>query len=138
MWGHGYVQRLFDGFEQPLWIKRYRCPDCRTWLHTARPDSHWRGFLAPWKVILVCLMRKLKKCRWLKGPSRQRQQYWWKGFLKQLGREGSPEDCTMEALRRLVQRPIILSTHSLEYYEISSFEDIPHLRFAATPAAGFG
>ena len=29
LWGHGFVTALFDGYDQPLFLKRYRCPVCK-------------------------------------------------------------------------------------------------------------
>jgi hypothetical protein len=83
-------------------------------------------------------VRKLKKNHWLKALTRQRQQYWWKGFLKHLAREGISESPSLDALGSYVHRPIIVATHSLKYYEISSFGARPHLIFAVTPPVGFG
>jgi hypothetical protein len=63
LWGHGYVRRYFDGLSEPLWIKRWRCPDCGG-VHTCRPDSHWRRFLAPIAVIMASLVGKITGLRW--------------------------------------------------------------------------
>jgi len=132
------VLRYFDGFEQAVWMKRYRCAECGA-VHTARPHTHWRGFWASWKIILVSLLSKLKRERWLKGPSRQRQQYWWKGFEKQVGRDKNPQsNCTPAELRRLLQQTLIVSTHSLKYCEITLSRDRTNLIFAATEGVGFG
>lgn len=128
--------RFFDGAHEGLWLKRYRCADCGA-VHTARPDTHWRGFWASWSLILVCVVRKLKKDRWLQTVSRQRQQYWWKGFRKQAARySGIPNGS--EALRELVHRPIIVSTHSLEYTEMTAVAYSPYRIFAVTAAGGYG
>jgi len=63
LWGHGYVPRYFDGFAEPLWIKRWRCPDCGA-VHICRPDSHWCRFLAPIATILVSLASKFAGLPW--------------------------------------------------------------------------
>jgi hypothetical protein len=87
---------------------------------------------------LISVVRKVKKDRWLENYTRQRQQYWWKGFLKQLAREGISEQRSIQALENLLQRSQIVATHSLKYYEIISFRDQAHRIFAVTPALGFG
>ncbi|MFV9645531.1 MAG: hypothetical protein ACNYWU_06885, partial [Desulfobacterales bacterium] len=28
VWGHGYAQAIFDGYNEPLLLKLYRCPVC--------------------------------------------------------------------------------------------------------------
>ena len=116
-------------------MKRYRCPDCGA-VHTVRPDTHWRGFWASRRLILICLVRKLKKDRWLQRLSRQRQQYWWKGFRKQAARYSGILDFS-EALRELVRHPVIVSTHSLQYTEMTSVLDPPYRIFAVTAAGGY-
>ena len=136
VWGHGYVARFFDGFQGYFWIKRYRCADCGA-VHTARPDSHWRGFWAAWLVILTSLYEKAVCGRWLKGLGRQRQQYWWRGFIKQASGYERRKNYH-EILKDLVSRQLILSTHSLRYFEIKPFNITPHLIFAVTPAYSSG
>ena len=136
VWGHGYVGRYFDGWEERLWMKRYRCPDCAA-VHTARLDSHWRGFWAPRRVILISLVRKLKKDRWLGQLSRQRQQYWWRGFRQQLLCEGT-QGPSLSGLADLASRSIIVSTHSVRYRERRLARDGPYLMFASPPVPGGG
>jgi hypothetical protein len=97
-------------------MKRYRCPDCRA-EHTLKPSSHWRGFWAPWLVIVVGLLGKLRRRKWMYRFSRQRQPYWWKGFAKQAAWERL-QLRSVAVLRQLVHRWIIVSTHSLKYFEV--------------------
>jgi len=88
-------------------------------------------------LILVCVVRKLKKNRWLQTVSRQIQQYWWKGFRKQAARNSGIPDVS-EALRELIRHPIIVSTHSLEYTEMTPVVYPPYRIFAVTAAGGYG
>ena len=136
VWGHGYVLRYFDGWVEGLWMKRYRCVSCRA-VHTMRPSTHWRRFWAPWRQILASMRRKLTRGRWLSGPSRQRQQYWWKGFAKQSARERHQPRC-LETLKALAGSGRILSTHALEYRAICPAGDLPHRIFAVTGLSGVG
>jgi hypothetical protein len=130
------VLRYFDGWAEALWMKRYRCPDCGA-VHTLRPSSHWRGFWAPWRVIVVCLLGKLRGRRWMTRIPRQRQQYWWKGFAKQVARE-RVRIRSVAVFRHLLSHWIILSTHSLKYFEVRRLEHPPYRILAVTPAAGAG
>lgn len=120
VWGHGYVRRYFDGNAQGLWLKRYRCADCGA-VHTARPQSHYRGFWASITSILDSLFERVLHNRWCSVLSRQRQQYWWRGFVKQASRQCNPQEDSLALLFKLISQRIILSTHSSEYFEIKPF-----------------
>jgi hypothetical protein len=128
LWGHGYVPRYFGSRAGPLWMKRWRCPECRA-VHTARPWQYWRGFIVRASAIHASIVRKLAGKRWMHSFSRQRQQYWYAGFARQqLARPGlSPEE--------LLGGRSIAATHSLTHYEIRLCEDEPHLNLAFTPSA---
>jgi len=69
--------------------------------------------------------------------SRQIQQYWWKGFRKQAARNSGIPDVS-EALRELIHHPIIVSTHSLKYIEMTPVVYPPYRIFAVTAAGGYG
>jgi hypothetical protein len=127
LWGHGYVERFFDGYER-LPMKRWRCVDCGA-VHTMRPASHWRGFWATIALILESLNGKLAGRPWLAAVSRQRQQYWWHGFERQRRVEGAPA-----SLSALKAQKIIVATHSLRYRRLKPLRYDPHRIFAATTA----
>lgn len=80
LWGHGFARRYFEGFVKPLWVKRFRCPDC-TAVHTSRPSGFLIGIRYPADVVRSCLIGKIMDNRWLRGVVRQNQQYWY-GCLK--------------------------------------------------------
>ena len=128
LWGHGYVRRFFDGFGVALWMKRWRCPECRA-VHTARPDRFWRGLWADRATIIASMGEREHHKRWLPTPSRQRQQYWWRGF--QIQRR---LDSVFASLTSLVAEAVIVATHSLTHREVRLFEVSPHRIFACTPA----
>lgn len=126
LWGHGYANRYFDGVSIPLPMKRWRCPDCGA-VHTMRPHTHWRGFWACESVILKSLERKESVGRWLSELGRERQQYWWRGYLIQQRFEGR-----LKTLLELVSDHVMAATHSLTHREITPYEHEPHLIFAFT------
>jgi hypothetical protein len=111
LWGHGYVPRYFEGFVQPLWIKRLRCPDCRT-VYTLRPDLFYRGFRYSVQVILFSLMTKIMHGVWLSFLPRQNQQYWYRGLLLQRVRfDNRLPDRSM--LETIIAGDYIPSSHSI-------------------------
>lgn len=129
--------RYFDGHGTGVWLKRYRCPGCRA-VHTVRPDTHYRSFWASWKTILLCLYEKGKHNRWLCKLSRQRQQYWWRGFVKQASSQCNLQDDPLWALMKLFVQNRILSTHSSKYCEIKPFRVTTYRILAVTPPADYG
>jgi hypothetical protein len=102
-----------------------------------RPCSHWRGFWAPRAVILESLQGKLAGTPWLARLSRQRQQYWWRGFLQQAAR-GRLQAPGARVFRQLVRQRLILATHSLKYFEVRPLQHPPYRIFAVTPALEAG
>ena len=130
LWGHGYVARYFDGEPHSLWMKRWRCVDCGA-VHTARAATHWRGFLCPCYLILASLLTKLVHGRWVSLVSRQRQQYWRRGYLCQRQIAGG-----LLGVQELYEAGIIVATHSLSERWVHPLVGTAHPRFAATATLG--
>jgi hypothetical protein len=128
LWGHGYTPRYFDGCPRLIWFKRYVCVDCHS-VHTLRPKTHWRRFQATVATILKSLRIKIAENRWVDGLSRQRQQYWLRGFRTRL-KVDNPSDgiITYKLLRNLLRENIIAATHSLKWFQMiirGSFVYVP-------------
>lgn len=130
LWGHGYVYRYFDDFPDALPLKRYRCPNCGA-VHTMRPDGYHPRFSASLSLIFFCLLCKILNRRWLKIVSRQRQQYWYKGFEKQCARISLSHD-PLEFLLRSYLKGYPFASHSLVSNVKSASIHPPYLIFAAT------
>lgn len=113
VWGHGYVQRYFEGFLLPLWIRRLRCPDCGT-VYTLRPDLFYRGFRYSVRTILSSLMAKIADGWWLPSIPRQNQQYWFKGLRLQSMRLRSVPFPDRDVVKEVVSRGLIPASHSLD------------------------
>ncbi len=123
LWGHGYVERYFEGFSQALWMKRYRCPDCGG-VHTLRPKVFWRRFQCSAAIIIQSLKGKISGNRWLGQISRQAQQYWWCGFKRQCAREVRIGKPGVEVLDRLLEKGIIAATHSQQFFRMWDFREM--------------
>jgi hypothetical protein len=113
IWGHGYVQRYFEGFARPLWVRRFRCPDCGV-VYTLRPDLFYRGFRHSIETILFSLIKRITDQRWLPFVPRQNQQYWYKGFALQAQRQRSVPVPDMETLKEVISRGFIPASHSFD------------------------
>jgi hypothetical protein len=108
-------------------MKRWRCPDCGA-VHTCRPASHWRRFLAPITVILSSLRAKLEGFHWPQVEGRQRQQYWYHGYRIQSHFNGLPSTSIDELLDHLV----IVATHSTDDRTTLPVLELTYPRLAAT------
>lgn len=115
---------------EPVWVKRWRCPVCRT-IYTMRPCLYWRRFLAPVWMILVSLATKQRHGLWLSLFPRQRQQYWWRGYKIQSHRHGLAVDLAV-----LEVEGIMVATHSLTDRDVFMFPLPPYRSFAATAPPG--
>lgn len=111
LWGHGYVRRYFEGFVHPVWVKRLRCPDCRS-VYTLRPDLFYRGFRYSVLTILFSLMTKIVDHRWLPSLPRQNQQYWYRGLRLQGLRLKNILSPDMDTVREIVSSGFVPVSHS--------------------------
>ena len=80
VWGHGFVERFFNGFDFGLWLKRWRCPACGLVI-TGRPEGYWRRFQESVKNIWRHLAGRLADKKWPEGVSRQRGGHWMRRWL---------------------------------------------------------
>ena len=83
LWGHGFVAAYFDGFDQPFFLKRYRCPDCGCVVRL-RPSGYFKRFQSSIAIIRSSIAQKTKAGRWLPGPSRTRQSHWFRSLCKRI------------------------------------------------------
>jgi hypothetical protein len=105
LWGHGYVPAYFDGFYQPVYLKRYRCPTCGCVIKL-KPAGYLKRFQARTDIIRASISCRLKKGCWLPGVSRSRQNHWFKALLRKvracLGDRWNR--CVLEAFDLLIVR----------------------------------
>jgi hypothetical protein len=79
MWGHGFVMRYFAETVAAIFLKRYRCPDCRA-VVTARPETHLKGMQSAIQTVYLALKSKLSGF-WPPGFPRQRGLHWLRKFV---------------------------------------------------------
>lgn len=111
-------------------MRRYYCPDCGS-VHTLRPQCYERRFAAPVCLIFLSLYSKLKNMPWLDCITRQRQQYWMRGFWHQVHSEGLDVD-PISYVYRCYAEWLNPATHSLDYRKRIQIADTPYRCFAAT------
>lgn len=75
LWGHGFVTALFDGYNQPLFLKRYRCPVCKCVIRL-RPRGYFKRFQASVMTIRSSISHRLKTGRWPPGIIHTRHGHW--------------------------------------------------------------
>jgi hypothetical protein len=83
LWGHGFAEALFDGYNKPLLLKLYRCPQCGCVIRL-RPEGYFKRFQSPIETIRSSIALKSIKNRWLAGISRSRQCHWFRALGKRI------------------------------------------------------
>lgn len=102
LWGHGYRDTLFEGFDRPLPMKRCRCPLCRCIL-IFRPEGYFPRIQTKITKIRASLSKRIQSGFWPKGIS-ERGRYWLKCLKRQaLGILGDHwRDRLLEAFDQLI------------------------------------
>jgi hypothetical protein len=124
---HGFVKRYFLPYSKPIYMKRFRCTHCRS-VHTLRPD--------PIYIIRQSIRLYISSKKQLPDIPRQRQTYWFKGFLRKFNRSKVVKE-RLRALLKMISQNKIIPTHSIKKFEIKSKSYPVHLSFSFTPECGF-
>jgi hypothetical protein len=138
LWGHGYVLRYFQGYPEGLWLKRWRCADCRQ-VHTLRPFGWQSRLLYPLHIIRTAMLHKIRTglfCHFFAG--RQVQQYWWRNLKRwALGRSIS---YSRSKLEQHVRRDFPLGAGRICSLTLLAFcaGGRPYLPFALSTSVPFG
>jgi hypothetical protein len=109
VWGHGFVERYFEGFAQAILLKCYRRPGCGC-VVTSRPQGYFRRIRSSVESIRLELRHRLEQGRW---PSTQggasRKWYWLRNLRRQaLAWFGwADEDGLVCAFDRLVEAGVV-------------------------------
>jgi len=92
IWGHGFVSAFFDGYAEPVCLRRYRCPECRCVIRV-RPTGYFGRIQASIEAIRSSIGFRLEHGRWPAGSSRSRQGHWLRSLTKRVcarfGQRGS-------------------------------------------------
>jgi len=83
VWGHGFVLALFDGLNEGLWLRRYRCPECGCVVRL-RPEGYFSRFQASVDSIRLSLSYRLDRERWPPCVSRSRQGHWMRALRRKV------------------------------------------------------
>jgi hypothetical protein len=114
VWGHGWVLGFFDGFDEGLWLRRYRCPGCGCVLKL-RPDGYFPRFQASIEAIRTSLSHRIERGRWPPFPSPSRQRHWMRALRRKteayLGRSFS--GTWMDAFEWLISRGQVAVSRSI-------------------------
>lgn len=75
VWGHGYVRAYFDDFNEGLFLRRFRCPDCACVIRM-KPKGYFNRFHASIDTIRSCLYHRLSHGKWDPNMVKSRQRHW--------------------------------------------------------------
>ena len=135
LWSHGYAARNFDGFAKALWVKKYRCPDCRS-VHTIRPTGYMSFVQASVFKIYFSLAIKIIFGFWFLDFCSRRQRYWLFTFKRKICRPGNVDYDDPVAMFNALTSAFILFEKSLPfwlvYFLTNYFSQALHLPFPVT------
>lgn len=83
LWGHGFVLSFFDGFEQGLYLKRYRCPYCHA-VFKLKPQGYFKRFQAEIRTIFSSILCRVCKNKYLSQLSWSRQHFWFTALKRNI------------------------------------------------------
>jgi len=83
VWGHGYAQAIFDGYNEPLLLKLYRCPVCGCVIRL-RPCGYFKRFQAKIETIRSSIFHKEERNKWLSGIFHTRQRHWFRALERRI------------------------------------------------------
>jgi hypothetical protein len=84
VWGHGFVAAYFDeAGSQCVYLKRYRCPQCRVVIRM-RPSGYWKRIQAAVAAVRQCVLDRLEKGRWPPGINAARGRHWLRALKRQV------------------------------------------------------
>lgn len=106
LWGHGFVPAYFDGYRGQVWLRRFRCPQCRCVVRQ-RPITYWSRFQASRETIRDSISQRLTTGRWPTGPSRSRQGYWLRGLTRKVCAYLGTGNDLLEGFDLLLQMEIV-------------------------------
>jgi hypothetical protein len=130
LWGHGFVLRYFFGFIYGIWMKRWRCPDCKA-VHTARPVEYTPGVQYPHDLQIKSLITKLSGEPFFKQIPRQIQQHWRKLFIQKLRQKNNWTD-PVQFLHNQLQSGQFQLTKRTIHSETWTRAEAPYLKLALT------
>ena len=114
VWGHGHVPAWFDGFDEALDLRRWRCPACGCVIRM-KPRGYFKNFQASIETIRSRISHRLKTGRWPPGLSHTRQGHWLRALIKNvhsyLGNQW--KDRLTEAFDRLLEKGMLPVTRSI-------------------------
>ncbi|MBU0972406.1 MAG: hypothetical protein KKC20_17280 [Proteobacteria bacterium] len=83
LWGHGFVLSFFDGFDQGIYLRRYRCPYCHA-VFKLKPKGYFKRFHADIKLIFLSILHRVFNNRYLPGLSWSRQHFWFTALKRNI------------------------------------------------------
>jgi hypothetical protein len=81
LWGHGFVSAYFDGVEEGVYVRRYRCPHCGCVIRL-KPAGFFKRFRSSIETIRSSVRRRADKTRSPTVVSRTREAHWLKALKR--------------------------------------------------------
>ena len=125
LWGHGFVLAYFDGFSDGVYLRRYRCPDCRCVVRL-RPKGYFVRIQAAIETIRSSIGQRIGTGRWPVGSSRVRQGHWLRALIRNAVAYfgNAAKSRLLEAFDRLIGLGIIPVSRAIEPAKGAVFESL--------------
>ncbi len=83
LWGHGFVLCYFSHVTYGVYLKRYRCPTCKSVIKL-KIAGFFKGFRTCTKTIHTSIIKRIKDKLIMKGVSRGCLNYWLRNLKKNI------------------------------------------------------
>ena len=83
VWCHGFVSAFFDDSAHEVFLRRYRCPECKCVMR-ARPSGYFERVQASVETVRSSIAFRLEHGRWPAGASRSRQGHWLRSLSRRV------------------------------------------------------
>jgi hypothetical protein len=108
IWRDGFESRFYDGCNERVWLRRYRCCECDCVIRV-RPQGYFPRFQASINSIRSRIVHRLDMGTWAVGMSGSRQRHWLSSLKRNVQAHLGAQwmDRLVEGFDRLIEKSII-------------------------------
>lgn len=131
LWWHGFVLAYFSCLPGAVYLRRLRCPCCKT-IHRLKPAGYWHRFRSSVAEVTQAISHRCESGRWCRDFPRVRQRQWWRRLQRMTQEVLGFFDSAVSAFAALSVRGFIPVSRS--FYCDNSGVDPPPYRTVCLPS----